>query len=134
MIAAFIVALAQVVGPPPAVVGRNVTFEWAPPVENTDGTPLTDLGGYVLAIADPAVDLNGSGAPIETFIVADPAATEGMLATTVADGTYAFWVRAFDAAGNMSAWAGPVVTAVDSRGPKPPSNLRLKIVIEVGGP
>jgi hypothetical protein len=41
--------------PPPAPAPGMATLQWTPPTENTDGSALTDLGGYVIVYGtDPA--------------------------------------------------------------------------------
>lgn len=120
---------------PPTVVGKTVTTAWDAPTTNVDGTPYTDQGGYILAIAVENADLNGADEPLSTTPINDPAVTEIPFNTSVPDGRYSFWVCAVDRVGNRSVWAGPVITTVDAMGPNPPTNFTIRITLfELGGP
>jgi len=74
----------------------NVTLSWTPPLENTDGSMLTDLAGYRILYGNSANNLN------RTVNIPVPGVTAYVI-EGLAAGTWYFAVRAFSAAGIESA-------------------------------
>ena len=102
---------------------------WDPPTVNEDGTPLTDLAGYRLAVSALSADLKAGGVPLATFNVADKTATQqdimGLMGTLPA-GDYRFWALAYDDVGNESAWCDFIEITYDPLKPGKPIKLRIK--------
>lgn len=71
----------------------SVTLSWDPPVQRTDGTPLTDLGGYYLYFGAASLD--------RLVIVDNPGITTWTL-TDLAAGTWQIALSAFDQDGAVS--------------------------------
>ena len=71
----------------------SVTLSWDPPVRRTDGTPLTELGGYYLYFGAASLD--------RLVIVDNPGITTWTL-TDLAAGTWQIALRAFDQDGTES--------------------------------
>ncbi len=46
--------------PPPVATSASVTVSWSPPTQNSDGSPLTNLGGYRVYYGTTATNLNSS--------------------------------------------------------------------------
>jgi hypothetical protein len=46
--------------PPPVATSASVTVSWTPPTQNSDGSPLTNLGGYRVYYGTTATNLNSS--------------------------------------------------------------------------
>jgi hypothetical protein len=78
-----------------ALPSNSATLSWDPPTSNTDGTPLTDLGGYRIQYGtasgqwDTEIDVGN----VTTFKVSNLPPSH----------TYYFIVRAYDQSGNVSA-------------------------------
>jgi hypothetical protein len=91
---------------PPTASSGAVTLNWAPPTENTDGSPLTNLAGYNIHYG------TASGDYAQTVSVSNPG-----LATYVVDnlgpGTYYFTVGAVSSAGAESPLSPEVTTTVN---------------------
>lgn len=80
---------------PPPPVEHYATVHWVAPTQNTDGSALTDLGGFQIAYGSSATTLT------QTVDINSPTATS----TTVEDlptGTTYFAVRAKNTAGAVS--------------------------------
>ena len=73
-------------------------IRWQAPTENVDGTPLTDLAGYVIYWGTSSRDYTGSQT------INSPTATEWE-ATMLAPGTYYFAMTAFDGENNESGYS-----------------------------
>lgn len=109
-------------------------LQWDAPATNADGTPCTDLGGYVVAISEAAADLNAAGALLAQVQVKDPTLMQQALAPLVAGrtaGLYRLWAQAYDVAGNKSAWSDPLLVLLDPVGPQKPGGLRMKVTVIV---
>ena len=78
-----------------------VQLSWAPPTENVDGTPLTDLSAYRIYYGDT------SRTYAQVVEVGNPAATSHTL--TLASGDYYVAMTAVDVDGNESAYSNEVV-------------------------
>ena len=68
---------------------------WTPPFANVDGTPLTNLGGYVVEYGKSSTQLD------QMAVVADPAAT-GLEIPNLAAGTWYFAARSVTTDGAKS--------------------------------
>lgn len=118
----------------PISANQNSILQWDAPTLNADGSQLMDLSGYVVALSAPGVDLNQGTAPLSQIDVPEPQVTEQAIAPligTQADGIYQLWVRAYDDAGNLSAWSVPLLIRTDSIVPATPTGLRIKITVIV---
>lgn len=76
-------------------------IRWQAPTENVDGTPLTDLAGYVIYWGTSSRSYTGNQT------INSPATTEWE-ATTVPPGTYYFAMTAFDAENNESGYSNEI--------------------------
>ena len=83
-----------------AVVGP-VQLSWAPPTENVDGSPLTDLSAYRIYYGDASRSYD------QVVVVGNPAATSYTL--SLASGDYYVAMTAVDADGNESAYSNEVI-------------------------
>jgi hypothetical protein len=82
--------------PSPTPTTGSVTLNWAPPLQNTDGTSLTNLAGYKI--------IYGTSASALTNTVTVP--TAGVASYTIdnlASGTWYFEVSSYNSAGTQSA-------------------------------
>lgn len=73
----------------------SAKLTWTPPTQNTDGTTLTNLGGYRILYGQAADQLT------QTLAVANPGAASQTI-TGLATGTWYFGVRAFNTTGQES--------------------------------
>jgi hypothetical protein len=94
-----------------------VTLNWAAPTQNTDGTALTDLTGYEVYYR-----MDGD----TTWVLAtltDAGVATANISALRPNTNYQFAVKAYDDAGNRSAFSatGAVVTANDAIAPGKPS-------------
>lgn len=91
---------------PPTASSGAVTLNWAPPTENTNGSPLTNLAGYNIHYGTASGDYS------QTVSVSNPG-----LATYVVDdlgpGTYYFSVGAVNATGAESPLSPEVSVTVN---------------------
>jgi hypothetical protein len=74
----------------------NATLSWTPPIQNTDGTGLTDLAGYRIYYGTSATSL------AQSIQIANAGVSTYML-ENLAPGTYYFAVRAYTSGGVESA-------------------------------
>jgi len=74
---------------------HSATVSWTAPVQNTDGTPLTDVAGYIIRYGKSPTSLTKS------IVVSDPGLTTGTVGGLRA-GTYFFSVATRNSAGAMS--------------------------------
>ncbi len=80
---------------------RTATVTWSPPVENTDGSPLTNLAGYVL--------FYGTGFPVPfRAIFVDASATE-LEIQNLSPGNWYFQMQAVNTEGMQSELSPMVV-------------------------
>jgi fibronectin type 3 domain-containing protein len=101
-----------------ATAASNVTFEW-------DANSENDLAGYRL------YQSNRSGVYNQSPISVIPAGTETVVVQDIPDGTY-FWVlTAFDNGGNESNRSNEVTKSLDSVPPSAPTQLLIRIVVQV---
>lgn len=120
---------------PPVPANPGAILQWSAVVTNADGTPCTDLGGYVVAISDPTVDLAAGGTALQQIQCTVPEQAIAPLVSTRPAGLYRLWVRAYDLAANVSAWSDPLLVILDPVAPGRPGGLKVKVtvVVEVGG-
>lgn len=76
------------------------TLRWRAPTQNVDGTPITDLGGYVVYWGTQSRNYTSS------HRIEDPAVTEWE--ADIAPNTYYFALTAFDGDGNESGYSNEV--------------------------
>lgn len=118
----------------PVAANPKAILEWDAPITNVDGTPLLDLAGYIVALSLPGVDLNQGTSALTQLEVPEAATTEQAIAPLVAgrpEGIYQLWVRAYDDAGNLSAWSTPLLIQIDAVTPASPTGLKLKVTVIV---
>jgi len=90
----------------PAAVSGGATLSWSKPSENTNGTPLTNLAGYV-------VRYGTSAAALSTQVqVASPNTTE-LEINNLSRGTWYFEVAAINTAHVESVFSSPVSKALN---------------------
>lgn len=102
----------------PLFAAGQAILSWTAPTTNSDGTPLTDLGGYKV--------YQGTA----TRVYGTPTDVGNVLTKTItplADGTYFFAVTAYDTSGNESVFSNEVSKRVDSVAPAPPSGFSALI-------
>lgn len=88
---------------PPDPVVLNADLSWTAPTLNTDGSPLTDLAGFIVYYG-----LTQGGPYTTEEQINDPAAV-GLITQDISpDGMYYFVVTAFDSSGNESAFSNEV--------------------------
>lgn len=83
-----------------------VTLNWAPPTENTDGSPLTNLSGYEIyygtASGNYTQSVSVGNAGLATYVV-----------DNLSPGTYYFTVSAVNADGTQSPMSSEVSATVN---------------------
>lgn len=105
---------------------------WTAPTTNTDGSPLTDLGGYNAYIATGATapPFPGAGWVKTTIPAASPTPAPGSVVTfplpVLVDGQKFLRVTAFDVAGNESVATATVPFLLDKLSPGAPSNVQMQ--------
>jgi hypothetical protein len=84
---------------------KGVTLSWIAPAENEDGTPLTDLAGFMIAYGPDEATLSQSirieNPSIDRYVIDD-----------LAPGTYYFGVKAFSTEGTESSMSGLVTKTI----------------------
>jgi predicted phage tail protein len=91
--------------PPTATIG-NVTLNWTPPTQNTDGTPLTNLAGYDIHYG------TASGKYTQTVTIDNPGIATYVVGN-LSPGTYYFSVTAVNSQGTESPLSSEVSTTVN---------------------
>ncbi|GBE04611.1 MAG TPA: hypothetical protein ENG95_07285 [Nitrospirae bacterium] len=81
----------------------SVTLTWDAPTTNEDGTPLTDLAGYMVHY--------GPGSGNYIYLLNNGNNTEALI-SNLAAGTWCFAVTAYDTSGNESEYSDEVCTVV----------------------
>jgi hypothetical protein len=89
------------VQPAPVVVAGTAILSWSPPTQNVDGSPLTNLAGYVVHYGTSSTALNSK------ISVASPTAT-GAEITALSPGYWVFAVSAINTA-NVESPISPIV-------------------------
>lgn len=103
-LAAFTITIAAAATSPTPTTG-TATLSWAAPVQNTDGSAITNLSGYVISYGTSASALT------QTVTVTDPTTTSFTIQSLVA-GTWYFAVSAVETGGVSSALSSVVSTTV----------------------
>jgi hypothetical protein len=78
-----------------APTAGSATLTWVSPTVNSDGTPLTDLAGYIIRYGTSSASYSNN------VRVADPS-LQTYSVQNLAPGTYFFAVAAFDTSDNTS--------------------------------
>lgn len=86
----FSIAVTQAVAPK-----NDITLSWAAPTQNSDGSTLTDLAGYIISFGRSKNALSQS-------VQIDNPSVDRYVFDTLKGGTYFFAVRAVDANGEVS--------------------------------
>jgi len=76
-------------------VSGSATLSWVAPTTNTDGSPLTDLAGFVISYGSSATNLNQQ-------VTVSSATATGYTVTGLASGTWYFSVSAYSTLGTQS--------------------------------
>jgi hypothetical protein len=132
-----LLALGQTVTVPR--VGQSPILSWERPQLNEDGSALTDLRGYEIAITPPGANLQPSTTPSSGLQFLDSSAALeldlGQLLGPLQSGLYKAWIRAVDTAGNRSRWSSPLDFEYDRLAPAAPTlrGIRVRITVDVGG-
>ena len=122
---------------PPNISQQNSVVSWDATTTNADGTPMTDLAGYVLVVTDETVDLNNPSnpllPPIARVRIDDPLAVESpgdILFTGLTGQNYRVWVSAFDTSENQGSWGVPFLINLDD-GKIPGAVVNVKVTVQV---
>jgi hypothetical protein len=83
----------------------TATIGWAAPTQNTDGSNITNLSGYVISYG------NSASALTQSVTVSDPTATSYTV-QSLAAGTWYFSVTAIETDGSSSAPSSMVSTTL----------------------
>lgn len=83
-----------------------MTIAWEPPTENTNGTMLTNLAGFVIHYGTDSQNYTS------TIQVANPGITSYVV-DNLAPGTYYFAVSAYTSTGEDSSYSPQVSVTVD---------------------
>ena len=91
-------------GPTPPTTG-SATVNWIPPTENTDGSTLSNLAGYIISYGTSANQLTS------TVKVTNPGLTSYVI-ENLPVGTYYFGVAAYNSSGQTSSTSSLVTATV----------------------
>lgn len=91
---------------PPTASTGNVTINWNPPTQNTNGSPLINLAGFKIHYG------TASQKYTQTITVSNPGLVTYVV-TNLSPGTYYFAVTAYSSAGAESPLSSEVRTKVD---------------------
>jgi hypothetical protein len=98
-------------------LAADATLSWTPPTTNTDGSPLTDLGGYKIYYGPT------SGNYTNNQDLADPAAASAIV-TDLTAGTWYFAVTAYNSTGQESDFSNEATKDILLT-PSPPGGLTV---------
>lgn len=131
------IATAQVgLSAPISSTGWSLSFDHSG--LDSAGQPET-LATADVALSAAAVDLNLAGAvPLKMIMVPLKSGTNlaplNVLLSGQPAASYRLWVRAWDVAGNKSAWAGPALVTLDPIAPSLPINVKVTVTVTVTTP
>jgi hypothetical protein len=80
---------------------NTATLNWSPPTQNTDGSSITNLAGYVISYGTSSSELS------QTVSISNPSTTSYTV-QNLGQGTWYFAVSATEADGSMSALSSVV--------------------------
>ncbi len=117
---------------PERVLAEHV-LTWDAPTENADGSELTDLDGFEVALSATDQDLRAGGTATDLQQVTDGNQVDFDLGPwrEGRDEVVSLWVRAYDLSGNRSAWSEPLTVHLDGIPPGVVVNLRLTLRVEL---
>ena len=94
--------------PPPTTTTTttSVTLSWQPPTQNTNGSPITDLAGYVIHYGTTSADYR------QTAKVKNAGLTR-FVVENLAKGTYYFAISAYNSKGLESELSGEITTTLN---------------------
>jgi fibronectin type III domain protein len=92
--------------PPAAATSTSVTLSWQPPTQNSNGSPITDLAGYVIHYG------TASAAYTQLAKVQNAGLTRFVL-DNLAKGTYYFAITAYNSKGLESELSGEVTATLN---------------------
>lgn len=107
------------------VYAGDYLLSWDPPTTNTDGSPLTDLDGYIVYYGTESGNYSKSTDVGNVTNYTIPLPDDGKI--------YYFVITAYDTSENESDYSDEVVMTtlfIDTTIPMPPSNINI---IKVGG-
>jgi hypothetical protein len=90
----------------PSAPAGEITLSWSPPTENTNGTALTNLAGYVVRYGTSTASLNSS-------LSLSGSSSTNVELENLSAGTWYFEVAAVNALGIQSAFSVPVSRTVN---------------------
>lgn len=107
-------------------VASQITVDWPDVSTNADGTPISDLGGYIIQTKPGLVNDPGEWREVTRTEAGTSIVT---LSPYAPESTWAFRVMAYDTSGNLSPqWSAgnSITTAHDTDGPVAPSAPALE--------
>lgn len=105
----------------PGLQISDITLSWLAPTENTDGTPLTDLAGYVI--------FSGKTDPPTSQTTINDATALKRVVPNLSAGKWFFGIKAKNAAGTLSDLSGIVAKDVPFTGPTRPWSATATIEV-----
>lgn len=95
-----------------------VHVSWSPPIENVDGSPLTDLAGYNIYWGTSSRTYSNMATVLTCTACPDPVGAEREQTCTALEPgkTYYFAVTAFDLSGNESDFSNEVMKDIPAAG------------------
>jgi len=116
-----------------------IKVAWDAPTTNTDGTPLTDLLHYQLAVSKSPENPDASTEPVAyvTIPCDEPTCAfqlwddPGVKAMIDDASIIYLQVRAVDWALNASDWSNQLAVELDTLGPSAPVNIRIELSVSV---
>jgi len=84
----------------------NVTLSWYPPTDDTNGTPLNNLGGYKIYYGTNPQDYSN------TIVVSNPGLTSYVIDSLTVGTTYYFAVTAVSQAGVESSYSPQIAATI----------------------
>ena len=83
-----------------------MTFNWVPPTENSNGSPLTNLAGYKIHYGTASQDYS------QVVALSNPSLNRYVL-ESLPHGTYYFAITAYNSAGIESTFSGEITATLN---------------------
>lgn len=87
------------------IASSSVTLNWTPPIQNTDGSALTDLAGYRISYGQ------STSALTQTVQISNPGLSSYVI-ENISPGTWYFAIKAYTSSGTESALSNAASTTV----------------------
>lgn len=87
----------------------NAVLSWDPPTTNVDGTPLTDLAGYIVYYGTTPGNYNTM---VDVGLTSTPSTPAYTVGNMIEGNAYYFAVTAYDASGNESGFSNEVFKTI----------------------